>query len=64
MAAMTSPAAWYLASNAKARTTQPAALVTLPMLAPAPIDSRTSPTKISQRIAVSTRSVRSEAIAR
>ena len=34
------------------------------LLAPAPTDSTTSPTKISQMITVSTRSVRSEAIAR
>jgi len=59
-----SPAAWYQASTAKTRTTQPPALVRPLLLAPAPIDSSTRPTKISQMITVSTRSVRSEAIAR
>ena len=42
VAAMTSPAAWYQARTAKTRTTQPPALVTPVMLAPAPIDSRKS----------------------
>ncbi len=38
---MTSPAAWYQARTAKTRTTQPPALVTPLIVAPAPIDSRT-----------------------
>jgi hypothetical protein len=59
---MTSPAAWYQARTAKTSTTQPPALVMLAWLAPAPMDSRTSPTNISQMMTVRTRSVRSEAI--
>ncbi len=53
-----------LAAGTEPDGAQPLALVALPMLAPKPIASRTSPTKISQRMTVSTRSVRSEAIAR
>jgi ADP-ribose pyrophosphatase YjhB (NUDIX family) len=51
VAAMTSPTAWYEARTAKVRMTQPSASVTSAMLAPAPIDGSTKPTKISQRMA-------------
>jgi len=61
---MMSPAGWYQASTAKTSTSQPPVLVKPALLAPAPIDSRTRPTKISQMITVSTRSVRSDAMAR